>query len=584
LSNPEDSFERARQAAQRPWAAEIARIEMLNKSQQLEFHTGNPAWDTALALAQRTAFSLLFQCNQSSQMSFVLSRQPDQGFSFRGDGSDYGYPWSGQTALDTYYLNSLLLPGGAELAKGLLLHLLENQDKTGFIDLKPGLAGQRCHCLAQPLLATIALQIDSHLTDSAWLAEIYPRLLRFFEIWFQPNHDRDQDGFPEWEHPLQTGLQDGTIYDRWHPASQGVAIGCLESPALGALLYRECHSLMQIGQRLHNEENLPALQEKAHTLKQAVESTWDAKTASYHYRDAQSHQSSHGASLLQFAGSGKRACNRHFRRPQRLQIILSAHDSHTRPVTMTIVGQGEAGELREHITPNRFSWYHGQACYTTQALFQSVAHVEVQGFGKADQGSLKRIDYTQEDIGLLLPLWAQIPSPKRAQILIEKTLRPRYLGLNGLAAFPFSPEPAETAGPNPVHMLWNHLLGEALLAYGYHALAADLFTRLMNAILPALQQEGAFRETYPSGHGRRGGAHNSLYGLPPLGLLLPLLGIHRLGPRGFFLQGIIPFTGTSTVKYQGIAITRQAQDSGVRLSTGETIQLSTPGSHRIRIR
>ncbi len=40
--------------------------------------------------------------------SFVLSRQPDQGYSLRGDGSDYNHLWNGQPTLEALYLSSLI--------------------------------------------------------------------------------------------------------------------------------------------------------------------------------------------------------------------------------------------------------------------------------------------------------------------------------------------------------------------------------------------------------------------------------------------------------------------------------------------
>ncbi|NJN80471.1 MAG: hypothetical protein HC797_08355, partial [Anaerolineales bacterium] len=40
--------------------------------------------------------------------SFVQSRHTDQGFSHKGDGTDYPPAWNGQFALDAYYFSSIL--------------------------------------------------------------------------------------------------------------------------------------------------------------------------------------------------------------------------------------------------------------------------------------------------------------------------------------------------------------------------------------------------------------------------------------------------------------------------------------------
>jgi len=88
----EASFKAARAATGRAWDAEIAQVERLNDSQWLEITTGDPAWNAAFALSQKIAWTLFYPGNARLPFhSFVLNRQPDQGFSPRGDGSDYAY-------------------------------------------------------------------------------------------------------------------------------------------------------------------------------------------------------------------------------------------------------------------------------------------------------------------------------------------------------------------------------------------------------------------------------------------------------------------------------------------------------------
>ena len=45
------------------------------------------------------------------------SRQPDHGFSRKGDGTDYAPSWGGQTPMEAYYL-STLLPGAPQSGQG----------------------------------------------------------------------------------------------------------------------------------------------------------------------------------------------------------------------------------------------------------------------------------------------------------------------------------------------------------------------------------------------------------------------------------------------------------------------------------
>ena len=306
LSDDQASFTLASKTLNRSWDGEIAQIERQNESQEIEIITGDPEWDAAFAFSQNIAWGLFLSPSfHLPYPSFVLSRRPDQGYSLRGDGSDYSHQWNGQNAFDSYYLSNLILPGGINMIEGLIRNFLAIQEQNGFIDWKPGLAGQRSRHLAQPLLATLALLVDSYKSDHEWLAEIYPGLLKFFQIWFQPEHDRDGDGFPEWDHPLQSGAEENPIYDRWHPQSQGADISTMECPALGAFLYRECQSLEKIAEFLEQKDALSWLIEKRGKLRKMIAETWDDEGITFRYRDFQTHLSHASIELAEIEKVGR---------------------------------------------------------------------------------------------------------------------------------------------------------------------------------------------------------------------------------------------------------------------------------------
>ena len=84
LDDSQASFNHAQEIATRNWDAELARIELLNAG-QVEIYTGEPDWDAAFALAQKTAYNLLSGPTPSlPAISFVMTRQPDFGYSPRG--------------------------------------------------------------------------------------------------------------------------------------------------------------------------------------------------------------------------------------------------------------------------------------------------------------------------------------------------------------------------------------------------------------------------------------------------------------------------------------------------------------------
>jgi hypothetical protein len=592
----QSSYRRACQTLERDWESELTRIEMQNTGQQVEITTGKTDWDAALALSQKVAYQSFLPIRAEAEMngsspsapplphaSFVLSRQPDQGYSVRGDGTDYPYLWNGQPLLDAYYLTSLILPGGAQYARGLIENFLSTQQENGFVDWKPGLSGQRSRRLAQPLLATLACQVAPYLQDDSWLPSLYPALLKFVRCWFSPEHDRDQDGFPEWDHPLQTGLEDAPMYDPWHGGSQGVEITSLESPSLLAFLFNECRCLLKISEACGFSDDQEWLHQKLQQLAALLDSTWDSHNACYRYRDRETHQSGSGSVLMTIKGAGIFPARNAFKQGHRLLLNLYSQEEGTRPATVVLTGENEAGEIMEQITPGRFYWTGGRAHYTTQNLFLKLKKVEVSGVFEGDRLTVSTADYTLIDLSLFMPLWAGLPDSRRANAMVEKKLKAQFSTPFGYGIIPVKAAKEEYSGLNRVLLPWNHLIGEALLANGHRSEAAALVNSLMNTMMPSLKQNHAFAEGFHADNGRPFGERNSLRGLAPIGLFLQVIGIKFLSRDVIILDGLNPFPGPITVKYSGITITCRADGAEILFPTGQSVTIHGPGPHRVTL-
>ena len=115
--------------------------------------------------------------------SFVATRQPGHGYSARGDGTDYPRSWSGQTPTLAYLSALAIASINPEMAQGILRNYLAVQRADGWIDWKPGLAGQQQEQLCLPVLARMAWGIWQYSQDDDFLRETFPGLLRFFERW-----------------------------------------------------------------------------------------------------------------------------------------------------------------------------------------------------------------------------------------------------------------------------------------------------------------------------------------------------------------------------------------------------------------
>lgn len=595
---PSASFTVTRQLAARNWDAEIARLEMFNNG-LLEIYTGNPDWDVAFALSQKVAFGLL-QTPLEGKLpypSFVFTRQPDQGYSPRGDGSDYNHLWNGQTPLESLYLVDFLLPAAPELAQGLLYNFLATHTEGGFIDWKPGLGGQRSQVWATPLLATLAERIYRSTGDRQFLHKVYPHLLSFIQAWFTPLHDRDADGVPEWDHPMQTSFEENPLFSPWLDWLQGAAITTAESPDLCAWLYQECRALIRIAGVLQITQPLQSLQAFADNLKSAIEASWSEEAACYHYWDRDTHLSLPGEKLGERRGAGEIVVNRQFDAPVRPLVRLETGGEAARSgVELFIHGTGASGQHRvEHISSESIRWVHSWQAHLTTAIltgervYTRIEKIDIQGIGEEDRCRLSTVGYTDLDQTLLLPLWAGIPGPERARLLVEKTITDpqrfwQPFGVRTCAQPPPSLSTDSSAlAAESVSLPWNTLIGEGLLAYGYRAETAELVTRLMNAILQNLKQHSAFRKLYHAQSGLGMGERNSVDGLAPLGLFFAALGVRIISPRKVFLEGFNPFPWPITIKYRGLALLLHADRSTVIFPDGQTVTITDPAPQLVAL-
>ena len=586
LGNPSDSLDLARRTSARPWEAELARIEQTNAAQTIDIYSGDPDWDAALALSQKAAFSLFFGANKNlPNPSFVLARQPDQGYSPRGDGTDYSPLWNGQPSLEAAYLASLL-PGAPQLAAGLLRNFLAGQAADGSVDWKPGLAGQRGHWLAAPLLASLAWQTYLRTLDLDFLRAIQPGLQAFIECWFDPAHDRDQDGFPEWDHALQTGLEDNPAFTIWQAGGQGAAISAVESPALSAMLYHEILSLAHIAGALGQPREQKRLESRATQLRRLTEDCWDDSAILYHYRDRASHRSPAGKTLGRRTGMGKLALDQYFPAPVRLLVRIKLIGETTRRPEITLIGEEETRPRLERMERMDFQWGPGLAVATSHLLYTRLEQVEISGLQPRDTVSIQIMDFSSEDVSLFLPLWAGIPILPRLQALANRTLfaDQRFWKPFGLPTCPSGPSNTRPIAKDrtmdstcqAVHLPWNALIGQGLLTYRMQADAARLTARLLSAVIENLKKQHAFFRAYHAETGEGLGERNLLQGLAPLGLFLETLGVSIQSPTQLTLTGKNPFPWPVTVKYRGLTVTRQAEQTVVVFPDGQTLTLDDP--------
>jgi hypothetical protein len=575
----QESFEFARKTAARPFDAEKARIEVLNASETIEIHTGDPDWDAAFALTQKTALSLSMSYgNYLPHPSFVLSRLPDQGYSRLGDGSDYQHFWNGQSVLEAYFL-STLLPGADYLSSGILKNYIAIQDPhNGAIDCKPGLAGQRGRFLATPLLSSMAWHLSKNGQETGFLTSNFPALLAFFWSWFSPTNDRDRNGLPEWQHPIQTGFEENPLFDGWHPWAYGIKITTVQSPALLAALYREATILIKIAELMGRSSDLVMLKAQAETLRLGIHACWDPDKSYYHYVDRDTHISQSGKLLCDQQIAPEITIQKDFKQPIRLIIrILGQNDALKRP-HVTIFGQINGHDQKETIEARNFTYSASGAVATTEKVFTSLGQFEFDGLNNQDRIIIQTTDLTIADHTSLLPLWAGIPNPEDASSLVYHTILDanQFDHPYGIPALPSLISPDADQLSNSIHIPWNHLIGEGLLTYGYRRETVRLTAHIMSAIIQNLKRSQSFYQSYHAETGTGMGERNTVHGLAPLGLFLNALGVEIISPNRVILSGENLFPWPVTVKYKGLTVSRLMEHTEIIFPNGRPVIVNDP--------
>jgi hypothetical protein len=579
LPSLNDSLQTAyRWLYQTNWDENLALIEQVNASTPI-IETGNADWDAAIGLsAQVVLRSFVGPTGSLPYPSFVSARIPSRGFSPRGDGSDHGWQWNGQTAM----LGYLALPAAAilspDLARGAIRNALAVRHDDGWIDFKPGLGGQRANLLSAPLLATTAWRIYEITEDKSFIADVFPGLLRFFERWFQSDMDRDGDGLPEWTNTLQSGYPDNPVFARYRRWAHNADINKAESPDLAAYLIGEARSLHQMAELVGDAAAAAALKARHdHVLKQ-LDSMWDEAAGGYQYRDRDTHRAVAGKMLFRGKGDERFDARPTLDPPNRLILRVIGGRDHTPHVSAIIEGVDAQGtHVSETIPPTAFAWYYGMGAAVTGQVYSQVNYVRFEGLSRVYTVEIDTVDLTRQNQTLLLPLWAAAPGQDRVTRLIKTITDPaRYWRPFGMPVCPVD-DPAFAAnndgGSGGVWLLWNVLFIEGLLECGYTREAATLFGRLLDAQVRALRRDRAFREAYNSETGDGLGDLDELAGIVPLQLVMQLIGLRVIDSRKVWAGGLFALPNPVKVTQFGVEVSRSATGTTVRFLSGHVAEV-----------
>lgn len=578
LESYEASFTLARQNTAIQWEADLLKQEMAEKRQVFLFTSAQPEIDDLLHEAQVKAQQTLIQGPAPvKRLTLLDKRQPDVplgSYAFSTRLRQGNLP---ANSYDLWQASRLFLPAKPEVVRELLQSFIEAQQPDGAIPWAVNASGTASKALAAPLLAGIARDVFTCSPDTTWLEQVYAPLFESFKAWFSEARLADSSGKPAWTNLLQTGLDSAPLYANQQPEDQGLDLRYVDSPGLGALLYRESQALLEIGTLAHQTESADWLRGIAAGLKDQVQASWDEQKGTYTYRDIQTGRCPARTSLLEVKSNGtvkkKAVC-----KPEgRVIVRCLLGDRLSGIVEVVLHGKNQTGQVNEVFHFGLGQYQNGVGRITSQSLFNEIEQVETSGLQKTDRVFIQQVGYEDEDVSLLLPLWAGIPTAEQAKELLEKTIFSRYLGRNGLTALPLDRYPERAHG---VPLLWNELIAEGLCNYGFRQQAAELLFRQMTAAARQWQNSGWMNDVLDadtaSGLGRRDGL-SSLPGVLPF---LRVLGFEYFGVNEILFNGLNEYLPAFTVQYGRANVQMKADGTTISTLNGSKIEFHEPGLHK----
>jgi hypothetical protein len=572
LPSAEESLSLARSLLDREWDAEIARVELAGDS-LVDIETGRRDWDAVLAFSQTAAVqSLIGPTAHLPHSSPVTGRNPERGYSLRGDGGDYPPAWSGAGPCDLLMILPVWALAQPQTAKDLLRNYLEAAGDS-LPDARPGAGRQRSGLLPPPLLAQAVWRALAGREDALFLESLWPLVDRYLDAWFDPAHDRDQDGAPEWDRIDSLGPEISPMVAREEPWGGWIQPDELENPSLAALLLGECHAAVRMAERCGAVDRAQHWRRRAEDARRALDRMQTGE--GYRAVDRVTHASHPGRRLWEGTVAEHPECRFVLDQPMRL-LLRCTGGPETRPIARLAVvhavlhGKNERGEeCEEEIPSARFGWIHGSGACISRTVWTRVDSIRVEGPSAETTFRLEIPDMVREDLLHFLPLWSREVAPARAEKLFARLgAGGPYASSFGLRFVPASDPAAGQGAADAIWMVWNMLLGEAAIRYGKGDLALEWIEQWMRALSHSLRTDRSFRSWYEPAQAAPSGPRNSLQGIFPVGLFLSALGVHPVSSGRVWVGGRSIFPFAVKIRYRGMILTREEDSLEAEFPSG----------------
>ena len=545
--SPTQSQERAHKPFSANWQAEVARLEVEDQARMLEIETPLHDWNLVFKSLQDQANLLVKQPEDPQQrLSFFNKRNTHSPVGKAHALRTWTTTSDESSMLEIRQFVRTLLPAQVQLAVDLVRSILTiPQSQCGFAP-------------PFPQLAALVWDVHTYYQQPQFLAECLPVLAEQTLRWFSAQHDRDQDGLPEWTNPDHAGLSDLVNFDVWREESFPTRISSTESLGLAILLLDELETLQRIT-RVLCDDSLSAQIRPYQERLGAVIARFRSEQPDASFVDRDTHRSYPSQKLIEVQLPNPNWESVKLEIPARLNILLKCHAVRMLGDFQVVGANIQGQELRETIESSAMLWLAHGFQATTQSVFSRFDRLEgldvTNGSVQVYTSDLEITDISQQ-LGwdgqaseAEAPVWADAPD-----------FRYRF-------GLPTDLNPAKAEGGR-VNIGWNCLLIEHLNRIGEKKLAFDLLSRLILGFSGMLKREHALLESFNSSSGFAGGIRNSIRGLLPPLLLLEVAGIQIINEQKVSISGENPCPWPLIVRFRGLEVRREGKNTTIQFPDG----------------
>jgi hypothetical protein len=553
LENEDLSFFTARRYTASSLDAEQLKLEMSQNQNGFSFGLkGSSTEEIFLSSRNRIEQLILPSYGKFKHPSIVQSRNEDNGFSQSRDGSDSGPSWGIQTSIDAFTASRILLPAQPELLKGILQNFLDQQSDTGVLDMHTSWTGKRSGMNATPLLAGLVMDIFNYTQDAEWMERCFPQLLLSFKTWFKEKKTGESQGFPTWEHMLQTGLIQDIPTQRNEFDTQEILIQTANSPALAALLYRECKCLQTMAKQKNEFEMTSWLEQVGNQLLKQIQSCWDEKESFFRYQDKINHTSLSLEKALVYKRNGIFPVKSLKSFTSFTAITWQLSEGFSHPIEIMI----NTPTKTQSLTHKSMEFYGSTGIAVVQESLSNIKTITIRGLKKGESVSFKEPELSSFDATCVTPFWADAASELQVNDFLDKKLPILEAMLTSENQFP---------SHNKIMLL------EFLLKHQRKAEALRMITTMYGVL--GGQPEKHENIVLATKH--------TLNDLIPSLVILSLYGIEKWTPGEIILENDDVFLPPITVQYGQTTIEFLQGRRKITHANGESTVLDKPGKTRV---